>query len=79
MEAGSPQCAPRRPQLVYTLSQKNLAHNLVLYVRSILILSSHPCLGLLRSLFPSGLQTKTLYAFFVSTTVYMPHTLLGSS
>ena len=30
--------------------------------RSILILSTHPCLGLPSGLFPSGFPTKTLYA-----------------
>ena len=39
--------------------------------RSILILSSHLCLGLPRGLFPSGFPTKTLYKPLLSP--YGPH------
>jgi len=35
-------------------------------LRSILILSSHPCLCLPSGLFPLGFQTKMLYAFLIS-------------
>ena len=42
-----------------------------IYKRSILILSSHLCLGLLSCLFPSGFHTKTLYVPL--SPPYMPH------
>jgi hypothetical protein len=40
--------------------------------RSILILSSHLCLGLPSGLFPLGFPTKTLYAPLLFSTFYMP-------
>jgi hypothetical protein len=47
-------------------------------LRSILILSSHLSLGLPSSLFPSGFQTKILYAFIVSPmrTTRLAHLIL---
>ena len=44
--------------------------------RSILILPSHPCLGLPRGLFPSVLLTKTLYATLLSPIRATCHTHL---
>ena len=40
--------------------------------RSILMSSSHLCLGLPSGLFPSGFPTKTLYKYLLSPTRYMP-------
>jgi len=55
------------PPPVPTLSQINLAHAPhPTSWRSILILSSHLCLGILSGLFPSGFPIKTLYAYLLS-------------
>ena len=50
----------KRPPPVRILSQLDPVHNPTSW-RSILILSSHLCLGLPSGLFPSGFPTKTLY------------------
>jgi len=47
--------------------------------RSILILSSHLCLGLLSGLFPSGLPTKIMYTPLLSPMCYMPRPSHSSS
>jgi hypothetical protein len=44
--------------------------------RSLLILSSHPCLDLLSGLDPSGLPTKILYEFLFSLMPATCHTHL---
>jgi len=56
----------KRPSPVLILSQINPVNFLVkLLVRSILILSSYPPLGLPNCLFSSSFLTKTLYAFLL--------------
>jgi hypothetical protein len=40
----------------------------MIYLRSVLILSSIQCLGLANDLFPSGFPIKTLYAILLSPT-----------
>jgi hypothetical protein len=52
--------------LVPILSQINPLHTTPSYLRSILIFSSHLCLGLPSGLFPSVFPTKILYAFLFS-------------
>jgi hypothetical protein len=49
----------KSPPLVPILSQINPIHTILSYLRSILILSTHLCLGL----FPSGFPNNILYAF----------------
>jgi hypothetical protein len=51
------------PPLVPLLSQMLPAH--LISLRSILILPYHVRLGLPNGLFPTGFQTKILYAFFI--------------
>ena len=55
------------PLPVHILSQLDPVHNPhTTYFKSILILFSHPCLGLASGLFPSGFPTKTLYTPLIS-------------
>jgi hypothetical protein len=61
-------CVHNFPPLVTTLSHKNSVHALPTYFRFILIVSSHPCLGLPGGLFPSDLPTKALYVCLPSHT-----------
>ena len=51
---------------VLILSQIDLIHNPTYWI-SILIFSSHPCLGLPSVLFPSGFPTQILYTPLLST------------
>jgi len=44
-----------------------------IFLRLILILSSHLCLGPLRALFPSGFSNTILYVFFTSPVYNMSH------
>jgi hypothetical protein len=60
-------CVHKSPPLVPILRQINPVHTTPSYLRSILILSTHLCLGLPRSLFPSGILTNILYAFLSAT------------
>jgi hypothetical protein len=59
-----PEGVHKSPPLVPILSWINPVHTTPFYLRSILILSTHLQLGLSSGLFPSGLPTKILYAFF---------------
>jgi hypothetical protein len=52
----------KSPTLVPILSHINPIHTSPFYLRSILILSTHLCLGLRSVLFPSGFPTNTLHA-----------------
>jgi hypothetical protein len=54
-------CVHKIPPLVTILSQMNTVHNFPCYF-SILILSSHLCLRLPSSLFPSGFPNNNFYA-----------------
>jgi hypothetical protein len=63
---------PRRWSLSRARRNQSISHHLI-YLRYILILSFHLCVGLLNSLFLSGFSSKILYAFFFSPRV--PHTL----
>jgi hypothetical protein len=56
----------KTPPLVPILSQINSIHTIPCYLRSILIWSTHLCLGLPSGLFPSGFPTNILYAFIFS-------------
>ena len=66
------------PSLVLILSQIKPVHATPLLTswRSILILSSHLCLGLPSSLFPSGFPIKTLYALLLHTYTCPAHLIL---
>jgi hypothetical protein len=60
-------------QLAPILSQINPVHTTPSYLRSILICSSHPRLGLPCDLFPSGFLTRIQYALlFLPPACYMP-------
>jgi hypothetical protein len=54
-------CIQKNMPLVPIMSHNNTVHALPANLRPILILSSHPCLGILNSIFASGFPTKTLY------------------
>jgi hypothetical protein len=53
----------KSPPLAPVLSQINPVHTIPCCLRSILILSTHSCLGLPNGLFPSSFPTNILYAF----------------
>jgi hypothetical protein len=57
----------KRPPLVPILSHMNSVHTPTLYLRSILLLSSHVYLCLSSSPFPSRFLIKILYAFHISS------------
>jgi hypothetical protein len=59
----------------YTEPNKSIPHpyTLVPSLISILILSSHLCLGLPNGLFPSGFVTKILYSPHLPHACYIPH------
>jgi hypothetical protein len=46
----------------------NLVHILTIYLRSILILSSHLHLGLQTDLFPSGFKSENLHSVLIYST-----------
>jgi hypothetical protein len=52
--------------LVPILSQKNPVHIFISYLRSILILFSHPCIGFPSDLFPLRFRTKILHTRLIS-------------
>jgi hypothetical protein len=56
----------KSPPLVPILSQMNPIYTIPSYIRSILILSTHLCLGLPSDLFPTGFPTNILYVFVLS-------------
>jgi hypothetical protein len=58
----------RSPPLVLILIHINPIHTIPSYLRYVIILSTHVCLGLSSSLFPSGFPTNILYAF-----LFCPH------
>jgi hypothetical protein len=56
----------KSPPLIPILNHINPIHSIPSYLRSILILSTHPRLGLPSGLFPSDFPTNILYAFLSS-------------
>jgi hypothetical protein len=61
----------KSPPLVPMPKQINPFHTTQSYKRSILIVSTHICLGLPSRLFPSGFPTNILYAFLLSYMCYL--------
>jgi hypothetical protein len=67
----------KRPQLVPIPSHISPLCTIPSYLRSILIVSSHLYLGLASGLFPSGVNTKILFAFlFFLMHATCPHLIL---
>jgi hypothetical protein len=67
-------CVHKSPPLVPILSQMKPVHTTPSYLRSILILYTHPRLCLPSGLFPSGFHINILYAFLLFLhSCYMPY------
>jgi hypothetical protein len=62
----------KSPPLVPILGQINPGHTARSYLRLILVLSMHLCLGFSSALFPFGFPTNIIYAFLFSPCVLLP-------
>jgi hypothetical protein len=60
-----------RWSLSWAISIQSIPLDLI-YLRALLILSFHPCIGLPSGIFPSCFPIKILYAFLFSHACYMP-------